>query len=347
METPAPNSLEVVLSAEWLSTALSTAFPGTVVASTTLTEQLDSVATKARFDVVYEERPDHRLPLALCVKGYFSSRGRERREMGLREARFYDEFASVIGTRSPRCFYSAIDPSTQSNLIIMEDLVAQGATFLTPLSPYSTEQTAATLDQIALLNASRWDDPATSSVPWLSSNIGRLATFLEVDHLQRLLDGERGEALPANMRDAAQLKRSVGALALRPEVAPRCVIHGDIHAGNLYLDAEGEPGLVDWQVIQWSTWALDVAVHIASVLDIETRRHNERELIEHYLASLEAHGVEVPSFEEAWHDYRLCLPYAYCMWAVATTPPAEVTNEFVTRLGTAVADHGSYQLLLG
>ena len=113
----------------------------------------------------------------------------------------------------------------------------------------------------------------------------------------------------------------------------------------IYETADGLPGLVDWQVIQRSSCALDVGYHIGAVLDVQLRGSAERELLAHYLDCLAKYGVEAPSWDDAWLNYRIALVYGYYMWAVARLVDPSIVTEFVTRLGTAVADHGTFELL--
>jgi hypothetical protein len=89
---------------------------------------------------------------------------RARVSAGEPEARFYLEIAPTLPVRVPPCVYAAIDPDSGHALVLMEDLVAQGATFLTALSPYSVEQAKGTLDQLAKLHAEHWGDAGPGDV---------------------------------------------------------------------------------------------------------------------------------------------------------------------------------------
>jgi len=125
MHDSAPLDESVVLSPEWLTHAL-----GTPVRAVEVVERLETVATKVRFRVEYTEEPNGKVD-AFCVKAYFNPDMRARVAAGEPEARFYVELAPTLPIRVPPCVYAAIDPDTGHALIVMEDLVAQGATFLT------------------------------------------------------------------------------------------------------------------------------------------------------------------------------------------------------------------------
>jgi aminoglycoside phosphotransferase (APT) family kinase protein len=127
--------------------------------------------------------------------------------------------------------------------------------------------------------------------------------------------------------------------------APSCLVHGDAHAGNLYLTADGRPGLVDWQLLNRGHWALDVAYHIGAVLTVADRERAERDLVRHYLDRLRSYGAAAPSWEEAWRDYRRALVYGYYLWSITRRVAEPITCEFATRLGLAVAANDSFASL--
>ena len=341
---PAPVSLDTVLSPPWLTEVLSPGFPGLQVTGSEVVEVLRTVATKVRFTIDCRDVPGQDPPVALCVKGYFD-RGAQGYGGGEIEGNFYRHLAPVLPVTTPTCLYVGSDPTTSHTLIVMSDLVAEGCTFLTALSPYSVEQTAATLDQLALLHASRFDDPALHSVPWLDSRIAKVPDSFPVELLQSQLDGRRGDPLPPEIRDAGRLDAAMRRLTPGNDQGPACLVHGDAHAGNVFVSADGSPGLVDWQVVHRGRWATDVAYHIAAVLDVDERRRSEKDLLAHYLDRLDAHGVRPPAWGEAWDDYRRYLVYGYYLWGITRFVDEEITVEFVKRLGTAVAQHQSFDLL--
>src|SRR3546814_3132016 len=45
----------------------------------------------------------------------------------------------------------------------------------------------------------------------------------------------------------------------------------DAHVGNLYFDADGRAGYLDWQTVMRGCWAHDVAEFLGSALDAEMR----------------------------------------------------------------------------
>jgi aminoglycoside phosphotransferase (APT) family kinase protein len=359
IENPAPVARDVALSPAWLSRALGTSFPGVAVRGSAVVEVLRTVATKIRFTIELDDPGDAASPVAipptslpptalpptaLCVKAYF-----DREEQGYAggetEGAFYREMAATLAVRTPTCLYVGTDPSNGHTLVLMKDLTAEGARFLTALTPYSVDQAAATLDQLAMLHASRWQDPGLADVPWLASRISRIPDSFPVALLQSQLDDRRGDPLPRSVRDAARLDAAMRKLGAAGDAMPACVVHGDAHAGNVFVTTEGEPGLIDWQIVHRGCWATDVAYHVAAVLDVDERQRAERDLLQHYLGRLQAHGVRPPSWDEAWDAYRRYLAYGYYLWGITRFVDPEITVEFVKRLGLAVAQHGTFDAL--
>jgi aminoglycoside phosphotransferase (APT) family kinase protein len=341
---PAPVTVDGVLSPQWLSEALSDQFPGVEVTGSEVTETLRTVATKVRFAIDCAPTSGSRPPAALCVKGYFD-RAEQGYGAGQTEGQFYRHLAPHLPVRTPPCVYVGSDPDTEHTLILMRDLKAEGATFLTALTPYSVDQAASTLDQLALLHASHWNDPELITIPWLESRIAKIPDSFPIEVLQSQLDGRRGDPLAASVRDASRLDAAMRKLSTPDIGSPICIVHGDVHAGNVYITAEGSTGLIDWQIVHRGCWAADVAYHIAASLSVDERERSEAELLRHYLGRLQANGVEAPDWDEAWSSYRRYLAYGYYLWGITRFVDEEITVEFVKRLGSAVAQHKSFEEL--
>ena len=340
----APNVLDVVLSPAWLTDALGPDGNAGKATDVTVVEQLQTVATKVRFEVVFEDDNGGRSSRNYCVKGYFSGDASSS-GAGHPEALFYDEMAATLGINVPRCPYVGIDASTGHAMIIMDDLVAKGSRFLTALTAYSPDEARASLAELARLHADTWDRAGLAEQAWLEHRIGGMPDRFPLDLLQRLLDDGRGPDLPPALHDAATVSDGLRQVIAGDAGRAHCLVHGDAHAGNIYVDADGRPGIIDWQVVHFGHWATDVAYHIGAVLSIEDRRAHEAELLRGYLAELERLGPPAPAWDEAWDDYRAHLPYGYYLWAITQRVDRPIMLEFVDRLGTAVADHDTFDLI--
>ena len=216
--------------------------------------------------------------------------------------------------------------------------------FLTALSPYGPDQVDATVAELAKLHAGSWDSPKVAA-DWLEPEVWKFSDYRPVAEMQALLDGERGVPLPDEVKDADRLRTSIIQVFALTEPGRRSLVHGDAHVGNLYLDAAGDPGICDWQIVRRGHWSFDVAYHVATALDAPARESAEQDLVRNYLDRMRSHGIEMPTWDDAWEDYRRALVYGYNLWVVTTTVDPRITNELVYRLGTAVATHESFERL--
>lgn len=331
---PVPDSLDQALSPQWLTAAL-----GVDVAAVTPGPVVDRISTNARFTVRCADGRSQNL----CVKGYFNDIGRTARYIGAPEAYFYRDLAPIAGVCTLRSVYADVDPATEHGVVITDDVVSQGGTFLDGNSPYTPDQTAQTLAEFARLHATTWASARYADARWLAPRLGRV---LEVwgqptttEMIDRNLNGHNGCRAPDTVRDAAALIDAYRNQIAAGIVEPWCVIHGDAHVGNIFLDAAGTPCLVDWQLVQRGAWYLDVGYHIASTMTVEERRGNERDLLRHYLDALASHGVPSPSWDEAWPAIFRGMLHGFFLWGITSQVQPDVIETLLHRLGTAVADH--------
>lgn len=130
---------------------------------------------------------------------------------------------------------------------------------------------------------------------------------------------------------------------------PHSLIHGDTHAGNICF-ASGQPVFFDWQVASCGPATKDLSYFACTSLDTDTRREIDSQLVETYVAHLNADGVERLSFAEAWDSYRLFAFTGYVAAGVTSVFGRRLQSEESTRAGLhravqAVRDLGSLELL--
>jgi hypothetical protein len=337
-----PYGRDQVLDPDWLGSALGVRHRGCQVAAVAVRHTRRTIASKLFLVVDYEDPGTPPAPTGLCVKGYFDE-ARTSSGAGYSEARFYRDLASSTRVRMPGCSYVGLDEATTSSVLVMEDVEAAGGRLLDALEPFGVELCAATLDQLARLHAASWED-AVLEEPWLAPRMGSLAASVPLEHLQSLLDRPRAEGLSAAVRDATRVRTAMEAVGRRTTTAVPCLIHGDTHSGNIY-DATTGPGLLDWQLVQRGSWANDVAYHIGSVLEVEERRDSEWDLLAGYLGALRRQGAPAPPWEEAVTAYRAHLPYGLFLWSMTQYTAEPITTATLQRLGHAVEDHESFELL--
>ncbi|OLT12151.1 aminoglycoside phosphotransferase [Actinomadura sp. CNU-125] len=340
---PAPPALDDVLAPDWLDAALGHRFPGVRISKVTPGPVVSRISTNARFRIECEAGLPEGLSPDLCVKGYFSEAGWPGRRTGVFEVSFYRDLAARSGVRTLRSVYAGIDPETGHGVVITEDVVAQGATFLDATSDYTPEQAAESLAQLATLHAATWGDPAIGAAGWLAPRLGATLAGRGVKEIRGNFESDIGAGVPEGVRDPERLVAAYRALAEQTAAeSPWTVVHGDAHVGNLYLDGEGRPSFLDWQLVQRGPWYIDVGYHLASTLTVEDRRRHERDLLRHYLDRLRAAGVEAPSWDDAWLGMRRGIVHGFFLWGVTLKVAPIVTTELQHRLGTAADDHDCF-----
>jgi phosphotransferase family enzyme len=343
-----PDTLEEAMSPDWLSAALGQRFRSIRVTSATRGPIVSRVSTNARFRIACADPLPDGLPAHLCIKGYFSDCSESAvlsRAAGEPEALFYRELARTSRVRTLRAFYSDVDPVTHHGVVISGDVVEEGATFLDALSAFSPEQAARSLEQYAVLHGRTWESDQLTDAR-LAPRVEATLRARGVPEIRGNFDGPIGAAVPSEVRDPDRLVRVVRLLqGLLSSAEPHCLLHGDAHIGNLFLDATGSPCLVDWQLVQRGPWYLDVGYHIACAIGVEDRRRTERDLLEHYLARLGAEGGAVPTWDEAWRLIRVGMVYGFFLWAITLKVAPEITTAMLERLGAAVADHDALSVI--
>jgi aminoglycoside phosphotransferase (APT) family kinase protein len=338
-----PQTLERALDPQWLTVALSCLTRGARVTTVQTVEVIRTMATKARFVANFDGAASG--GEALCLKAFLDVDAENARGgiVSIKEADFYAELAPKVSVRVPTCVAAIVDRDAKLGIIIMRDLIHAGARFCTALESLTRDQAAQSLEQLARLHTNQ---ATLQKTPWVTRRIADLArgTYVPLPTLQEMLNGPRGEGLPARTRDAAVLLDAMKALAMRDEAHAQTLVHGDCHAGNLYQTSAG-PGLIDWQLLQRGSWALDVAYHISAVLAVEVAETDERALLNHYLDTVRSLGGVAPNREAAWAQYRSSVVYGYFLWSITRRVDPAIINVFVNRLGSAVTRHESFELL--
>jgi hypothetical protein len=339
-----PETLKELASPEWLTSALGQAYPGIQVAAAFIESVDTRISTNAFVRIECTAGTPTDVPDRLCSKGYFSDTGNwAYRAAGESEAIFYRDTAAGVRVRTLPCAYADVDPESRHGVVITEDIAAEGAVFVDPRNPRSPSQVAATLEQYAAMHASSWDAPWVREAEWLAPRIASTLGTRTSTEIQEQFDGPLGDGVPGHYRNAEELLVAYRSLPTLAASAPTpCLIHGDAHLANVFMDAQGRPGLLDWQLVQRGPWFIDVGYHVASSLSLEDRRTSERDLLRLYLDHLASEGIPVPSEKEVWAGFSCGIVYGLYLWSITQKVKPEITKEMLTRLGTAAADHDVY-----
>jgi hypothetical protein len=342
---PAPVDLATAQSAEWLTAMLTPRWPDARVRGVRVVEVLATQATKARLELDIDGGGTE-VPTNICIKGVLTDTGAHP-SASLVETLFYREAAAALPVNVPDCIHASLSADGTRGVIVMRDVIAAGGRFCSALEAFTPDEALDGLDQLARLHAATPPGSATFAHGWARSFLDHIARqpIIPQDQLQGLLDGPRSDRNDPAVRSAARLQAGIERLAAEVRDGLQCLVHGDAHAGNIYREVDGALGLVDWQVLQKGSWAQDIAYQLGAVLTPEERRSQERLLLNEYLGRLRAAGGAEIDPDSAWDSYRKAMVYGYYMWAITRKVEPVLINEFVYRLGTAVHDLQSFELL--
>ncbi len=265
------------------------------------------------------------------------------------EVRFYLELADEIPIRIPRAVSGQHRPWGFE--LVIEDLVSAGCRLLTPGASLDVDEAARVLTLLATLHAKFWNDPRLDgSLAWLTDLRRReVALGNRLARPMMAVGSMRaGPLVPPSIRDGA--RRYAAARARVCEVlaeGPRTVIHHDCHPGNLFWTPDGEPGLLDWQLVRAGSWASDVAYLLAAGLTTPDRRAHTDALLAHYLAALP--DAIRPEAADARERVRRHTAYAFeamiLTLALGALMPRDDIRRLVHRTAVAVLDERSFDAL--
>jgi hypothetical protein len=317
---------------------------GVGVSKVSIANTIGGTATKIVLNVEYDDASE--LPRSFCLKAGMGDHAPFMAQVGLyaTEALFFRDERAQSAVRVPQVFWAGVDDE-QFGAVLMEDLSRPTVRFCSARTPLSADEVSSVLDNIALLHTSRWNSPWLETQGWLEhfaapASKGRAYfSMLGPEVVDGFID-QRRHLLPPQLTDAQRCLDLFWGFVERSEEGPQTLLHGDLHAGNVYFDGE-QSAICDWQVLGRGSPAFDVAYFIGSAMTTAERRDSERDLLRQYLAQLEAanlHGV--PDFDEMWRLYRIHTAYGFFAWL--TNPEAfqegDIIAEVITRMAAAVID---------
>lgn len=126
---------------------------------------------------------------------------------------------------------------------------------------------------------------------------------------------------------------------------PHCLVHGDAHCGNTFLD-KGSPRFLDWQLVHLGPPFHDMAYFVIGAMTVEDRREHEMVVLKHYLASLEKLGGPRIPFDVALVEY---CKYTLAGIGWILTPysmrPQQRVFAMGERYSSAIVDHMAVELV--
>lgn len=346
---------------EWLSRTLQLRYPDLVVEAMKVVDVISSHTTKVRLELEFNAAGQAcGIPRQVCLKANLSGDPLSSDACKV-EAQFYRHIRDQVGVPAPDCYFADWDEADAATgahpqgLVILEDLIAGGGSFGHSTRPISIDEARNALDGFAALHAGLWDESKLASLRWLNISMSENAPDADLfNHLSKYMylnmENPAFRALLPQwlLDDPEHLGRAFKLLVAheRRETLPRCLIHGDSHLGNSYFRKDGTRLFIDFQLITAGHPWRDLAYFLVGSLTVEDRRKAERELLQHYLDRLEAHGAGGRlSFEKLWDEYRVWPMWGMVAWITNLDKWGQATMPSVERFYTAAADHDTLRRL--
>lgn len=352
---PLPVEVEEV-TPEWLTLALRTRAPGATVLAAELVDSIYSTCTKLRYRLELDEAGKAAgIPEMVILKGGFEEHARDLAQMHEREVIGYRDVYPHVSLPSPACYFAEYDAERRQGIVIMDDLRTRNVEFCNAVRPHSHEQVARRLTELARFHAATWASPELKP----GGRWGHLPQFFPVmqGFVDRVLEPEvwhdfitspRGAATSVQFHDRAWMVDAMERVKRYCASLPHCVLHGDTHLGNLYLEADGTPGFLDTLASKGPPM-LEVSYHVSAALNSADRRASEGPLVQHYLDEAARAGAPVPDFAEAMRQYAIFLIYGHFIWITTRShyQPEAVNTANAARVSAAMIDHRTVELVAG
>ena len=352
---PLPTSVEEI-TPEWLSQALRQRLAQAVVRGVEVVDVIRSTSTKIRLRLSLDEATRRAgIPELVILKGGFEAHSRNvgMANMHEREVRGYRDVYPVIPLPSPTCYFADYDPERQQGIIIMDDMKARGVSFCHATQPQNFEQVALRMQSLARFHAGSWDSPDLKQAGrWahLDEFLTVMRPFFEYNmqpqNWDRFVRAPRGAAASIRFHDRQWMLDAWDRMVSFSQGLTMCVLHGDVHLGNLYIDKDGNPGYLD-TLASRGPGMLEVSYHISAAIDAADRPRWEGGLVQVYLNELARNGVKPPTFDEAMRQYGILLLYGYFIWMTTEShyQTESVNTANSARVSAAMIDHDINALL--
>ena len=294
---------------------------GVEVATVEVLEETAGSASRLRLQLQYRD-PGVRLPDRMFLKRNLADFNFPT-EMYTTEVRIYRDVLPALPIEQPSIYAIDADADDVRFTILMEDMSTRpGVRIGHVLEATTPDEVHGLLTTLAHLHAAWWDERRlTEQLPWLRPPRQNAAMRFWRDVGPRLARRHMTSGHRAALVDTLTWSESVlwpafERLIDADEQGPHTLLHGDVHASNVYYVAGAAGGLLDWQLALRGCWALDVTYLLTTALAEQDRRQHERDLLASYLDQLRGLGVDAPSPDDAWLRYRQNALYGVLMWLI-------------------------------
>ena len=233
--------------------------------------------------------------------------------MYIREANFFVSLCNEMPIGVPVAYLARVDEATSQFVVVMEDL--GGLRIVDQNEGMSITDARAAIDAAAKLHAKWWGRGDELSAAGTTISLGdpiypAVLPFVFGEGWEKLT---KEVELPASiMAIGPKFVERLPSLLQSLVTGPNTLCHGDYRADNMLFNAQGEPVVIDFQLLGSGTGAYDVAYFVTQSLSMKDASQYERELFDRWIAGLTSAGLTVDA-EDLWLQYRrsalFCLVY--------------------------------------
>ncbi|MCJ7773532.1 MAG: ecdysteroid 22-kinase family protein [Desulfobacterales bacterium] len=242
----------------------------------------------------------------------------------LKEVNFFKYVADSAKGLAPRCFAAEIDLETHDFVLMLEDIA-----HLRPGEMYVTkpEDSRLMLAQIAPFHARWWNHPDLDKLDWIPQP--EKPTFKPwMEQLKQvfaailpMVKQQFESYMSANAWATLEKSLVVWDEMFDFAPGPYTLCHGDYHYQQCFFPSASDNrfSVIDWQVLCVNAAAMDVARPL--LIDPESRRAHEKDIVDSYYEILVQNGVKNYSLDDLWEDIRLnafWTSYIYILAIVQT-----------------------------
>jgi len=267
-------------------------------------------------------------PASLIVK--FPAKFDQAKQMAqamntyLKELYFFKYVADSATDIVPKCFAAEFDSENHDFVLVLEDIAHLRLGELFASRP---EDSQLMLNKIAPFHARWWDHPDLEKLDWIPQP-GKESYKPWIEQLKQFF-----AAILPPVKQQFESYMSANAWATLDKwldywdelfdftPGPYTLCHGDYHYLQCFFPAGSDKrfSVIDWQVLCVNAAAMDVARPL--LIDPESRRTHEKDLVGSYYDILIQNGVKNYSLDELWEDIRLnalWTSYIYILAIVQT-----------------------------
>lgn len=201
---------------------------------------------------------------------------------------FYQSMADKVAIRSPHCFYTTIDPTTDDFVMLLEDL--DHLRIGDQVAGCTLAEAKLVLSALAKMQASTWQ--ATQFPDLISHNnpdqVAGMINAFQVGWPN--VNARFPELIPTSAQIAGEkMPQFVEKLLREMCQDPVCVAHVDMRLDNIFF-GDDEVAFVDWQSVSTSAPEQDVAYFITQSVPPAVRA--KEDLVAYYHSKLTGHGID-------------------------------------------------------